>query len=660
MNCDAPPTHDCVWADGRGRAWFCDKHWSDFKRGKNRDIVMHRQVKDGEVEPKYRRDWRTAESMIDELIGAQMVPNQTGGIRSVEPVQRTSRTPPQPVGAKKQKGGRKPRKASAAGYPTSMFAASRSPRIESMIDDIVSGAVFDFAGRLTTLDKGMSVGAKHNAAPMADQVARWCRSRDVSYDNARVKDWQTAEELIDRVLDGDDVDEVTRTVMIAKYPKPMGLVRQTRDPKKKRRKNYIVNYNEPDNARVEGTADTAFTPHAQTDFSRVDPTNPWRKKTRRAGNSAYNKPTHQRNEDLFDHDTLVDRAELFLWERKRAPTMIMYHGTSTKFLSKILKQGLIPNPTMRVWKDDKSAARSTAQHSRASLDSVYFAKNFMTAVSSGGNAHRKFGGTYLFVAAQIQPRSAFADEDTVKLKAEKALRSVLGYSDDYSHRWWEMFALDQWKRFGREIAEKLKEHITAAQLPFGIGAKGAKIPIDVKGCTDYLRGLVEQDVAKRYKEKGDALIRDNMWRTKSDHAGNAATPEQREGVFQALKRNMPTLRDAEARYLKGLESLSIRYKGLAMPERPDAPDALTGFSHTLRIPETVAYRGRNKILAVFQVWHDMNHYKRPSYIIVHYGRVTSTMVADMVKSSFVKAKPTIMTAREAKRKGLFDQMKRAA
>lgn len=249
MNCGEPPTHDCVWADGRGRAWFCDKHWDAFKR-KHNDIVMHRQVKDGEVEPKYRRGWR-AESMIDELIGAQMIPASTSGTYNVggtygEPARRTSRTPPEPRGGTvvRRKRGHKPKVQSAGGYPVSMFAASRSRPVESIIDDVVSGALFDFAGYLTTREGTMKVGAAHNAVPMVDRLKAWSTRRQINLDNANVANWDTAESLIDRVLDGEDVAEVTTTLMIAKYPKPMGMVRTTRK-KPKRDKRYITNYTEP-------------------------------------------------------------------------------------------------------------------------------------------------------------------------------------------------------------------------------------------------------------------------------------------------------------------------------------------------------------------------------------------------------------------------------
>lgn len=62
--CDKPPEHETIWADGRGRAWFCEKHWDDwFVEDEDgnaptsskgfKAVVKHRKVKHGEVGKKY-------------------------------------------------------------------------------------------------------------------------------------------------------------------------------------------------------------------------------------------------------------------------------------------------------------------------------------------------------------------------------------------------------------------------------------------------------------------------------------------------------------------------------------------------------------------------------------------------------------------------------
>lgn len=55
---------------------------------------------------------------------------------------------------------------------------------------IVSGAIFDFAGYLTTRDKVIEVGSTANASPVADLVKEWAALRGLSLEDAAVLSWQ--------------------------------------------------------------------------------------------------------------------------------------------------------------------------------------------------------------------------------------------------------------------------------------------------------------------------------------------------------------------------------------------------------------------------------------------------------------------------------------
>lgn len=55
MMCSVKPIYDVVWANGHGRAWFCEQHFKDWSTngdGKD-DIVYVKEVKDGEVDEKF-------------------------------------------------------------------------------------------------------------------------------------------------------------------------------------------------------------------------------------------------------------------------------------------------------------------------------------------------------------------------------------------------------------------------------------------------------------------------------------------------------------------------------------------------------------------------------------------------------------------------------
>lgn len=405
----------------------------------------------------------------------------------------------------------------------------------------------------------------------------------------------SSSDLISRVLDGDDpfyvVNELTTTAhsLGQKIPRPMGLVKRTR---------------------------------------------------------------RKRQGDEPAYESLIERAAQWLLERKKAPKLIMYHGTSTKFLREILKKGLIPNPRMRVWDDDPDARRQASQETRRSLDSVYFTSNFMSAVSAGGNAKRKFGGTYLFIAAQIQPRASFADEDTIKINWEKALANVFHYrfTENPAVDWFELVGKNLWAQKGREVAEELAKILSASSLPFGVGAKGKKIPPDVEGCTDALRGFVEQAVTIRYAQEGeDDWLRGHLWRTKWPGTDWDASEAEKQAAIERLKKEIPTVIAAENLFLKGMDSLTRRYKGLAMLGQDNPNQLPNWFTHTLRVPETVNYSGSNKILAVFQTLK----VDKVNYITVHYGKVTPKMIADMKRSSWLSGTDDrIITPAEAKKLGI--------
>jgi hypothetical protein len=54
------------------------------------------------------------------------------------------------------------------------------------------GAVFDFAGYITTRADAIRVGSAANARPVADLVKQWAKLRGLRLDSALVLSWQEA------------------------------------------------------------------------------------------------------------------------------------------------------------------------------------------------------------------------------------------------------------------------------------------------------------------------------------------------------------------------------------------------------------------------------------------------------------------------------------
>ena len=69
-------------------------------------------------------------------------------------------------------------------------AALAQPDVPEGFVLVVSGAIFDFAGYLTTRTKVIEVGAAANASPIADLVKEWAKLRGLSLDDPAVLSWQ--------------------------------------------------------------------------------------------------------------------------------------------------------------------------------------------------------------------------------------------------------------------------------------------------------------------------------------------------------------------------------------------------------------------------------------------------------------------------------------
>ena len=57
---------------------------------------------------------------------------------------------------------------------------------------MIAGALFDFAGYLTTMEQSITVGAKHDTMPVIDALQDWAEKRGNTrawLDHADVRDW---------------------------------------------------------------------------------------------------------------------------------------------------------------------------------------------------------------------------------------------------------------------------------------------------------------------------------------------------------------------------------------------------------------------------------------------------------------------------------------
>lgn len=56
MECENPPTHEVLWANAKGHAWFCDDCYDAWVSKNPGEIVSERKVKDGRVSRQWSRE----------------------------------------------------------------------------------------------------------------------------------------------------------------------------------------------------------------------------------------------------------------------------------------------------------------------------------------------------------------------------------------------------------------------------------------------------------------------------------------------------------------------------------------------------------------------------------------------------------------------------
>jgi hypothetical protein len=72
------------------------------------------------------------------------------------------------------------------------IVAHQSALTRQPSEGVIAGALFDFAGHLTTLAESYEVGARHDASRMVEELKAWASKRGLSLTDARVMDWNAA------------------------------------------------------------------------------------------------------------------------------------------------------------------------------------------------------------------------------------------------------------------------------------------------------------------------------------------------------------------------------------------------------------------------------------------------------------------------------------
>jgi ankyrin repeat protein len=309
------------------------------------------------------------------------------------------------------------------------------------------------------------------------------------------------------------------------------------------------------------------------------------------------KPFQEKLQEAFSGVELLD---------ERVAPVILYHGTSSKFLPKILSYGLSANPKNKGFGSEIKG--SSSQENMDSVGGVYFTNSAGTAVSAGNSTCRKYGGHLIIVIAEIVQKSAHADEDSIRNQLSECFDTTLrNHLGGYGY-WYKRGMIDGDPEILKDI---LKDFSDAVHQK--LSNDNDKHPIDYSLLKDYFDAKFNTKLY--YTKDWNQSISDyleGMMRSNSQ-AGNEFYATK----YQEWKKNgipIDSIESIDAKFKEVLDKLSRRY-------RTSTTDTSLGSS--LRVTDDVDYNGRNKIIAIVeQVKMTLpNEHLANEYLKVVYGVV---------------------------------------
>ena len=241
---------------------------------------------------------------------------------------------------------------------------------------------------------------------------------------------------------------------------------------------------------------------------------------------------------------------------------LFYHGTSIANLKSILSEGLAGGHK-KVWETD------TTERSQASFGGTYFTRNFMTAAGSAGRANELFTGNYgddkVIVVARLETRTPGIKIDEDELTDPGwAIGDALGLNmNAYAY----MSLADDGYRRMAGIVEKF------------MGQLLHRWQID-RRMAEHLKQYVP-DMIEAYTEREIAIgLSESEW-SKTKYSSE----------FPAFEDF--TVADKETKWRTAAERFMTKAHRLT-----SAKGGRYGLGDNVRIDETIAFRGANRIVLV--------------------------------------------------------------
>jgi len=286
-----------------------------------------------------------------------------------------------------------------------------------------------------------------------------------------------------------------------------------------------------------------------------------------------------------------------------------YHGTSSKFLKNILKQGVIPETKEGVWKEDGNA--DAINPSRKSLGGSYWAERPSTADRYAGDASRKLGGNRLYIAASLETKTSIPDEDDFISIINRGIGKLWGEDYNTSGEPAVMFnylSIRLGKKAGRDAIANWRKIVTSWLDPI-MGTDKYK--------TNEFYKILDRVLVSELERKLSHLKNDGMYnyayymRTELDRLISGQVD-----VETYLKR-FPKLtpEEGEEGRRKYVDLLCRKTKKVVEQER--------NIGGTLRILTPVKFSGANHITMIMEAIEHEKEGRCWFEFKVHYGTIPS-------------------------------------
>lgn len=300
--------------------------------------------------------------------------------------------------------------------------------------------------------------------------------------------------------------------------------------------------------------------------------------------------------DLHNHMAMSNNIDMII---KQSYVLEFYHGTSSRFLHNVLKEGLITNPREKVWAENYK--RDTGHFGFESYPGAYISNNFMTAYASASNAIRKFGGNRLIVAGKVETRTPEAriDEDHISQPG-----IGVAIKDRIVSDWHKIVNMLDYNAF--DINDNEIKHIATTWIKDSLRINPTEELI--KRAIIVTKKWLEMSVALQVeKEQSGDLSFDNMLNRLKKRFG--------ENIPKKYLDVNNTIQD----YRKAMDDFLAKAKELLSSEKTDK------WMTNLRLVKPIAYKGANKIEAVIEI-NKNDNLNSGTEIIVHYSSNSSSVV----------------------------------